>query len=454
MNPLDRSAPPAPADIRPFALPAVHRGALENGLAVLAARHGDMPLVTAQLVLEAGAARERASRSGLAYLTANTLDAGASGRSGAELAWEFEKLGVELEADALWDATLVRATTPARLLEPTLDLLADVVMRPTFPDTEVRRLRDEQASEILQRRKEPRALASDMAARLFYGEASPYGHPIIGIDTEVAALTRSDVEIFHRATYTPRGAALMLVGDVDVDGAPALARRCFGDWSGADASPVTLPGLRPAGGTKIFVVDRPDAVQSEIRVVQHGIARTHPDYFALQVMNTLLGGAFTSRLNLSLREKHGFTYGVRSGFAFRRVPGPFSISTAVGTEVTAPAVREILREVDLLRDSGAQEDEVERARDFLSGILPLEWQTTDQLAERLADVAIFDLPDDYFQTYRARIAGVAKADVDRVAREYLDTAHQAIVVIGSAEAIAGPLAELDRGPVETHPLEA
>jgi zinc protease len=187
--------------------------------------------------------------------------------------------------------------------------------------------------------------------------------------------------------------------------------------------------------------------------VQHGIERTHPDYFALQVMNSLLGGAFTSRLNLSLREKHGFTYGVRSGFAFRRMPGPFSISTAVGTEVTAPAVREIVREVDLLRESGAQEEEVERARDYLSGILPLEWQTTDQLAERLADIAIFGLPDDYFRNYRARIAAVTKDDVDRVAREYLDPTHQAIVVIGSAATIADPLRALERGAVEIHRLE-
>jgi zinc protease len=347
----------------------------------------------------------------------------------------------------------VRATTPARLLEPTLELLADVARRPTFPDAEIQRLRDEQASEILQRRKEPRALASDMAARLFYGADTPYGHPLLGVEADVARLSREDVAGFHRATYTPRGAALMLVGDVDVNDATEAARRHFGDWTGPDASPVTLPAPKAFGDTTVFVVDRPDAVQSEIRVVQHGIERTHPDYFALQVMNSLLGGAFTSRLNLSLREKHGFTYGVRSGFAFRRMPGPFSISTAVGTEVTAPAVREIVREVDLLRESGAQEEEVERARDYLSGILPLEWQTTDQLAERLADIAIFGLPDDYFRNYRARIAAVTKDDVDRVAREYLDPTHQAIVVIGSAAAIADPLRALERGAVEIHRLE-
>jgi zinc protease len=208
-----------------------------------------------------------------------------------------------------------------------------------------------------------------------------------------------------------------------------------------------VPGVETS---TIFIVDRPEAVQSEIRIGDVGVARDHEDYFPLLVMNTVLGGAFTSRLNMNLREKHGFTYGARSGFAFRRRPGPFVVQTAVATEVTARAVEEAYREMAILRDEGATTQEVEAARDYLRGIMPLELQTTDQLASRLADLVIFDLPDDYFQQYRDRIAAVTPADLQRVARAHLRLDRLAIIVIGDAKEIAAPLEKLGLGEVQIH----
>src|SRR5690606_14926014 len=278
----------------------------------------------------------------------------------------------------------------------------------------------------------------------------PYGRPLIGTTASVQALTRDDVEAFYRTHYLPNASSLLFVGHIDADTARALADRHFGDWP---AGQPTTPEFEVVPGVEtrtIFVVDRPGAVQSEIRIGDVGVARHHEDYFPLLVMNTILGGAFTSRLNMSLRERHGFTYGARSGFAFRRRPGPFIVQAAVATEVTARAVEEALKEMTALRDEGASDKEVASARDYLRGILPLQLQTTGQLASRLADLVIFDLPDDYFQQYRQRIADVSPEDVHRVARQHLRLDRLAIVIVGDAERISEDLESLGIGTVVIH----
>lgn len=352
-----------------------------------------------------------------------------------------------------------------------LALLSEIVRTASFPEAEVERLRDEQLAELLQRSKEPRALANDAAVQLIFGPDALYGRPVIGTAARVRALTRDDVRTFHRARFTPGTAALLLIGDIEDAEATELAQRYFDDWrraeppeaAGQRSTETTLltstgwaeafPGATaaaPQRATTVFTVDRPDAVQSEIRVGHVGVARSHPDYFPLLILNTLLGGAFTSRLNLNLRERQGFTYGVRSGFAFRRAPGPFIIETAVGTDVTARAVAEILRELELIGADGATEDEVDNARRYLSGVLPLELQTTEQLAARLGDLVIYDLPDDYFQTYAARIEAVSREDVDRVAREHLHLDNLSIVIAGNAGAVSDDLRALEIGPVVRH----
>lgn len=453
MNAPDRTQPPAPGPIRPFAFPRLERRRLGNGLDVIAARAGDLPLVTAALVVDAGAAADPAGKAGLAHLTALALETGTRARSAEEVAWAFESLGVAFEAAATWDAAMLEVTVPAERLESALELFAEVVRSPVFPEHEVARLRDEQLALILQRRKEPRALASDMAARFIFAPDVPYARPLVGTTASVECLTRDDVEAFYRAHYMPNASALILVGAIDIDEAERLALRFFGDWPKSARSVTDFDVVRAVRETTVYVVDRPGSVQSEIRIGDVGVERHHPDYFPLLVMNTILGGAFTSRLNLSLRERHGFTYGARSAFAFRRRPGPFIVQVAVATDVTARAVEEALKEIALLRDMGATDEETSAARDFLAGILPLELQTTEQLAARVADIVIFDLPDSYFQDYRARLATITPDDVHRVARTHLRSDRLAIVVIGDADQITEPLRALGVGPVEVHRVE-
>lgn len=450
---MDRSRAPAPGPVRPFHFPAVERSTTGNGLTVLSARQGRLPVVTAVLVLEGGAAGEPADKAGLAQLVAQALDSGTAARSADELAWELERLGVEFHADAHWDAAYLSVVTLRDRLEPALDLFAEIVRSPAFRPEEVQRLRDEQLADILQRRKEPRALASDMSSRFIFAPGVPYARPLAGTMHTVGGLGPEDASAFYGTHYAPAGAALLVVGDIGADEARALAESRFGDWTG-EAPPRPSFDVRPGvERTTLFVVDRPGSVQSEIRIGDVGVARSHPDYVPLQVMNSLLGGAFTSRLNMNLRERQGFTYGVHSGFAFRRQPGPFIIHTAVATDVTGPALEQILLEVNRLRDEPATDAEVAGLRDYLAGTLPLELQTTEQVADRLADLVVYDLPDDYFDRYREQILAVTAADVQRVALAHLHPDRFAVTVVGDAAAVVPRLEALGIGPIEVHHVE-
>lgn len=449
-----RDTPPEAGTIRPFHAPVVRRETLASGLTVLATEHGDVPLLTAALVLDAGGACEPAASAGVASLTLESLDAGTARRNAAELAEAFERIGAELQTHTSWDAAVVQVTVAAARIEAALELLAEVVRAPSFSEDEVTRVRGEQVAEILQRRAEPRALASDLALRHIYATGSPYARPLIGARATVEALAAADAAAFHRRRFGPVGSALVLSGALGGHHAADLARRFFGDWQGEqNASTPTVTTEPGTTQTTVYLIDRPGSVQSEIRVGHVGVPRSHEDYFALEVMNSLLGGAFTSRLNLNLRERHGFTYGARSGYAYRRAAGPFIIQTAVATDVTARAVEEILREIATLRADGADEDETAAARDYVAGIVPLQLQTTEQIAAHVGEIFVYDLGDDYLARFREGIRAVRVDQVNRVAREHLHEDGLAIVIVGDADAIAAPLEALDCGAVVRAPAD-
>lgn len=453
MKALDRTAAPAPGAPRTFRAPAVVHTELDNGLQVYVARHGDLPVAAASFAVRMGVADEAPGRAGLARALTELLESGTRRRDADELAWALEYAGIQLDVSAGWDSIVAGTTVPSARFDDAVDLLAEVVREPTFPESEVRRVCDRQVASLLQRRKDPRSLAADMSARFTFAPEVPYGRPAAGTTGTVKAIRRDDVTEFYAAAFSPMHAALLVVGDVDPEAAVETAHRCFGDWS-APAGGAREFQVKPrVEHTTIFVVDRPGSVQSELRISDVGVARSSPDYLAIRVMNTVLGGAFTSRLNMNLRERHGFTYGARSGFSARRRAGPFSIGAAVGTEVTAAALREAMDEVRSLRDEGPTRAEVESARDYVAGILPLQLQTVEQLASRLAGVFIFDLPDDYLATYQARVRSVSREEVARVASERLRPERFAITVVGDAAAITADLEALELGPVQVVPAD-
>ncbi len=454
MNTLDRSQPPPAGAVRTYEFPAVERDTLPNGLTVLTAQHGIMPLVTGRVVLAAGATREAAEVAGVAQLVAHTIDTGTVTKDARQLSWELELLGAQLEVSTGFDGTAISVTAPADQMSSALALLAEILLDARFPESEVQRVRNEQLGEIAQRRSDPRSLAADQAVRFIYGPAATYGRSVLGRQETVQRLTAGDVRAFYQDQYAARGAALILTGSrvEEVRGAalPQLARWAAGQPLNGTAA--AAPGsTRPPPG--IHIVNRPGSVQSEIRIGHPGPTRADPDYFALQVMNSILGGAFTSRLNMNLREKHGFTYGVRSSFSFRKGPGPFLISTAVASDATARAIEEILKEVDALRAQGPTDQEMADTRDYLAGILPLELQTTHQLAGKLSELFLYALPDDYFSTYRERIAAVTREDARRVAQQHIAREQFTFVVVGDAAQIEASLRALGLGSLAVHNLD-
>lgn len=453
MSVLDRSVAPRPAPVREFHFPTVQRASLPNGLTMLSAQHGALPVVTLMLVTNAGAEHDERATSGLAELTARALEAGTATRTADRVAWDFELLGTELGVTVVWDCAALSVTVPSDRVEPAVALLAEIATNPAFLDAEIERVKSELLSELAQRRAEPRALANDMAAQFIFAPDVPYARPIVGTPPSVRHLTSEHVRAFYQRHWTPSNAALITVGDLTQTSIEDLAARHFGDWVARPGPQADFEPASPVERTQVFIVDREGSVQSELRVGHIGVARTTPDYFALTIANGILGGVFTSRLNMSLREKHGFTYGVRSAFALRKKSGPFLIQTAVASDVTARALAELLNETRRLVQDGATEEEVVATREYLAGVMPLEMQTTAQMANGISEIFVYGLADDYLPQHRAALLTVTREEADRAAREHIKVDRLAIVIVGDAKAIEAEIAALNAGPIEVHSIE-
>ena len=436
---------PTPAAVRPYRFPEVVESQLSNGMRVVVARLPRLPIVTALALLDAGAAGDPAGREGLAALAARSLAEGTATIDGAALADRFERLGTSFEASADWDATVARVTvTPARL-EAAFALFAEVLRAPAFPAGDVERLRDERLDDLAQLLAEPRGLADLRFTGLLYA-GSRFGRLIGGTATSVATLDAGALRAHHAAHVGPATTTLFLVGDITPAAALALAERHFGDWRNAARAAAGASGAATES-RRTRIVTKADAPQSELRVGHVGIARGHPDYVNVVVMNAILGGLFSSRINLNLRERHAFTYGASSGFDARRAAGPFVVSTAVKSEVTDRAVEEILREIDAMRAAPPSAAELSLATAYLAGVFPIRFETTAAVAGALAGAAVHGLGAEWFRTYRERVQAVTAEDVHRVAREQLDPARLLVVAVGGPATIAAPLEAIGHGDV-------
>jgi zinc protease len=447
---VTRPRPGAPRDYR---FPFFERVSLDNGLGVIVAPVHKLPVVTAALVLDAGAASEPAVAEGVAQLAARALLEGTRRRDGNAVGEQFERWGAAVGASADWDATVMSMTVLAPRLADALALFAEVALEPAFPERELARLKAERLADLLQLQTEPRGLADEMFTRFLYEPASRYASPEHGAAPVVKALDRDAVERFYQARYRPRGATLILAGDIRVADGVALAQRLFGAWEG-DTAAVPPVNDRPARETRaVHIVRKEDAPQSEIRIGHVGLPRQHPDYFPALILNGLLGGLFSSRINLNLREVHAYTYGAHSSFEWRRGAGPFVVSTAVKSDVTAAAAKEILLEIARIRADPVSEDELTLATSYLDGVFPIRYETTESIALALGGLVVYGLPADYFDSYRANIRRVAAIDVLHAADRHLHPDRLQLVVVGDAAEIAAPLAALEAGPVTVYDAE-
>lgn len=440
------TTPPTPGPAPALQLPAPERRELANGMEVLYVRRSGLPVAHVTLVTRGGLADDPARLPGLAAFTASMLDEGAGGRSSLQLSEALELLGAELSTGASWDAASVDLHVLSTRLDQALPLMADVVVRPDFPEKEVKRLRDERLTELARARDEARAIAANAFARLTYGAEHPYGR--LASTGSVGRIGRADIASFHRSYYRPAGSTLVIVGDVDPAQVHPLVERAFGEWTGAPPSEPAIATPPETPATRIFLVDKPGAAQSEIRVGHPGVARDNPDYYPLLVLNTLLGGSFTSRLNTNLREVHGYSYGAGSSFSMRRGAGPFLASSAVFTAKTDSAVIEFFRELERIRAEPIPEGELERAKSYLALGLPRRFETTESLASQLATLAVYDLPLDDYNRYVPSVMAVTAEDVRRVANQYLRPDRSVVVVVGDRSTVEPGLRMLKLGPLE------
>ena len=443
----DRSRPPTLPPPPALRVPAVRTATLPNGLEIAVVEMHKVPVVDVTLMVDAGTARDPDSLPGLATFTALMLQQGAGSRAALDIADEAAFLGASLNTGASYDGAFASLHVPKRRLGAALDLLADVVLRPTFPDSEVARQRDLRRAQILQQQDQPVAMANIAFAAIVFGPSHPYGRPISGTEASTAALSRDRVVDFYRSYYRPNGARLLVVGDVTLEEARQLVAARWGSWARVDAAPVP-EATPPAGAARtIYLVDKPGAAQSVFRIGQVGASRSTPDYFALEVLNTVLGGSFTSRLNQNLRETHGYTYGASSQFAMRRQAGPFVAASSVVTAKTDSALIEFLLELRRIRDDSVPRAELDKAKAYITLGLPGEFETTGGAARQFGDLLLYGLPLDWYASYIPRIDAVTAADVQRVVCQYLDPDHFAIVVVGDRSQIQAGLAALHEGPI-------
>jgi zinc protease len=445
---LDRSRAPRLSPARPFTFPDFGSYLLDNGLRVITAPDSRVPVTLIRLVVPAGAENDPAGTPGLAALTAALLDEGTSGRSSLELASAAERLGGYLSTSAGWSSARAETSLLSRDLELGLDLLADVVINPTFPRAEIKRLKLQTQTHLRRRRMQPAAAASDAFALALY-RTGPYSQPPMGTEESIERIDRQQLREFHQARFSPGGATLIVCGAFSSAALEHTIEATLGSWQGQGASspPPILPDPERASQPHIVLVDRPGAPQSEILVGHVGLRRSDPDFLVATVMNSLLGGKFTSRINLNLRERHGYTYGAHSAFAKRRGPGPFVVTAAVDNPAVAPAIREVLFELDRLRSESVPVDELAETIDYLIGSYPYSYETLAGVVNRLHDLAVHDLPSDYYSKLPATLAAISPEEIWHCARAHLHPQQALIVVVGPAdeleEHLAG-IADLER----------
>ncbi|HJR33331.1 MAG TPA: pitrilysin family protein [Gemmatimonadales bacterium] len=443
------TTPPTLAPPPGLKMPAVQEARLPNGLRLVVVPMHEVPLV--QVVLSvAGGGRDDGPLAGLATFTAGMLDKGAGSRDANTIAEDVAYLGATLFAGADWNGINIALRVPKRSMGPALDLMADVALRPAFSAAEVKRQRDLRLANLVQQRDNPGAVASLHYSALVFPKNHPYHQPLGGDSASTSPLDSATVRTFYQRSFRPDRATMVVTGDITLPEAREEIGRRFGSWpSGSVApkgsSPAVQPSSRP---TTIFLVDKPAAAQSVIRMGHRGALRSSPDYYALQVMNTLLGGSFSSRLNSNLRETKGYTYGARSSFDFQPLPGPFTALADVRTDVTDSSLVEFMKELRRIRDSAVDPVELERTKQYLALRVPGSFETTGQVAGQVGTLLTFGLPFTWFDDYVRRIMAVTAEEVRRVARQYVHPDSLTIVVVGDVQKIRPGIERLGFGPIE------
>jgi zinc protease len=444
-----REFPPEVPPPAAIVLPTPQVRELPNGLKVVVIERHSLPLVTLRLVVESGAEADPPALPGTAQLAAGLLSQGTARRSAREIAEAVDLVGGSLETGAEWDSSFASLTMLSDHTELAFDLLADVVLHPGFPPAEIERKRQQTLSALEVVREDPDDLADTVFDLLIFS-GTPYGHPEDGTEESVRRITARDLEAFHEQHYRPSNCVLAAVGDITADQALTLARKFFGDWEGRPLPPRLADAVATTQPRRIVIIDKPDAVQTEIRVGNLAIRRDSPDYYALTVANQILGGPAANRLFKALRSQQGLTYGASSDLLCQQTLGSWVAKTSTRTAETARTVEQVLEQMEQLRNRPITTWELQTAHSYLVGHMALEFESSDDIAAQFLELMAHDLPLDYWSRFPHKIQAVGTDEVLRATRRYLDPERNVIVLVGSA---AGFSRELDKlGPYTVIPL--
>jgi zinc protease len=444
-----RNKIPKAEPLKTVTLPKGDAFTLPNGLTVIHYQNAALPLVAAELVVKSGSAVNPADYPGLANFAAAMLEEGTKNRAAPRIADEVAQLGASLGTGATADESSVQVMSLKRNFPQTLDILADVVLDPTFPPEEVERERSSRLGELAQMRDSAPAVATRVARMALFGANHPYGQIDLGTESAIKAIKRDDLFAFWKRHYVPNNAALVVAGAITRDELKSLVEAKFGDWHRGEVT--SLPAVAPqATKARLVMVDKAGAPQTALNFTTMGAERKTADYPALQVMNAALGGLFTSRLNTNLREQKGYTYGVRSGFSYRRMPGPFSISGSFRTDVTGPSVSEIFKEVTAMAAKPMPPKELAGARNSQILSLPGQFETNRAIGSSLSNIFVYDLGLDYYSGLAKRFAAVTAKDAQTVVRKYLKPENMIVIAVGDKATIEPQIRKLNPklGPIE------
>lgn len=443
---VDRSKPPELGPPPRVSLPPILTRQLANGLKLMIVEQHELPLADFVLLVGSGGTADPTGKTGVANLTAQMLREGTTTRKSLEIADQTSYLGISLFPQASWESTTLSLHTPTAQLDSALALFADVALHPSFPANEFDRIKKNRLTELLQLRDQGPAIANLAFPAIVYGTAHPYGAPLIGTEASVTGLSTADLQAYYQSNFKPNNSTLIIVGDVNPAQIEQKINSLFGNWQRGEVTSLNYGEPPKASTTTIYLIDKPGAAQSSFRIGAVGVPRSTQDYFALTVMNTILGGSFTSRLNQNLREARGYTYGAGSRFDMRRAAGPFTASAEIVSAKSDSALIEFMKELNNIRQT-VPADELSRAKRYLQLQLPENFETTQQIAAALVPVALYGLPLDYYNNYVQNIEAITQADVARVAQQYINPSSLAIVIVGDRKTIEQALKSTNVGPI-------
>ncbi len=442
-------APPAGTPVS-FVAPKIDSFTLKNGVKVLFVERHELPIVSVRLAVRVGAGDLPGMKPGVMSLTGSMLEQGTEKRTSLQISDDFEAIGAGHGAWVDWDSGGASIKVMPAQLDRALELMSDIVLHPTFPEAELERLRTLRLTSLQQEKNSPGAMGWNALAATVYGRGHPYGHSLSGRIADVKAITRADLLAAYKREFTPASTTIVAAGDVTKDDLQTKLEAVFGAWKGGASEKPNVPkaAALKKGAPRIFVVDRPKSPQSQVILSQPGVPMSTPDRDALSVMNAILGGMFSSRINLNLREAHAYTYGARSSFSMRHGAGPFTAGGAIFADKTVEAISEVLKEIDRIRTTTVSDDELADAKEYLRLGMPGRFETVGAVAGALADIAIYGLPLDEYVTRQSRIDAITAADVKRVAMALLHPDQLRIIVVGDRAKVEEGLKALGLGPVE------